>query len=88
MTTIALVILFGCAAWAVTAGLLTVRYCQLRGTSVNPLLLGIGMLKCLGRYRGLTIAETGHVGALFYHYIVAINAALLATIALLLMKLA
>lgn len=86
MTTIALVTLLGCAAWAVTAGLLTVRYCQLRGTSINPLLLGIGMLRCLGRYRELTVAETGHVGVLFYHFIIAINAALLAAIVLLLVK--
>jgi len=86
MTKIALVILFGCAAWAVTAGLLTVRYCQRRGTAINPLLLGVGVLKCLGRYRELTEAETGHVGALFYHYIIAINVALIAAVALVLIN--
>lgn len=77
---ILIVIAVICVAWAIVAGLSAVRYCQARGMSVNPAILGIEMLKGLSRYRRLTREETGHVGPLFYHYVIPINAALLIVI--------
>jgi len=86
MYTVATIILLCCVAWAVVAGLLAIRYCAKRGIEVNPVLLGIEMLRCLSRYRKLTHDEIGHIGPLFYHYVVSINAALVVGVALLIVR--
>ena len=80
-------IVAGCLAWAASAGLLAVRYCEWHGASVNPAILGIEMLKCLSCYKKLTREETGHVGSLFYHFVIPINAALVLAIVLLVVEL-
>ncbi len=77
-----------CVVWAVVAGLSAIRFCQRRGIHVNPVFLGIGMLNCLSQYRRLTRAETGHVGPLFYHYVIPINTALVIVVVLLVVRLA
>jgi hypothetical protein len=64
-------------AWSIIAGLLAIRYCERRGAFVRYILLNVEMLRCLSRYRTLSRAETGHVGPLFYHFVIAINLALL-----------
>ena len=77
-----------CVLWAVVAGLSAMSFCQRRGIRVNPVFLSIEMLNCLSQYRKLTRAETGHVGPLFYHYVIAINAALVLVVVLLVVRFA
>ncbi|MBI5866994.1 MAG: hypothetical protein HZB43_01660 [candidate division Zixibacteria bacterium] len=75
-----------CMIWAVVAGLMAIHYCQVHGTTVNPVLLRWEVLRCLSIYRKLTRESTGHVGPLFYHYLVPINAALVLVIIGLIVK--
>ena len=77
-----------CVVWAVVAGLSAMSFCQRRGIRVNPVFLSIEMLNCLSQYRKLTRAETWHVGRLFYHYVIAINAALVLFLGLLVVRFA
>jgi hypothetical protein len=86
MNTIVATAAICCVAWAIVAGLSAVGYCQRRGISVNPVFLGIEMLNCLSQYRKLTRAQTGHVGPLFYHYVIPINMALVLVIVLLVVR--
>ena len=71
-----IVLMVACAFWAVVASILIARYLQNRGYKVSYLFLRIMIFKYLGQYRELTKRETGHVGPLFYHYVVPLLAAL------------
>ena len=84
MTTMIVILGLACVAWAMAAGLRAIGYCQKHGESVNVAFLGLEMVRCLGRYRTLSRAESGHVGPLFYHYVIPINVALLMALTLLL----
>ena len=77
-----------CVVWAVVAGLSAMSFCQRRGIRVNPVFLSIEMLNCLSQYRKLTRAETGHIGPLFYHYVIPINMALVLVVVLLVVRFA
>jgi len=77
-----------CVVWAIVAGLSAMSFCQRRGIRVNPVFLSIEMLNCLSQYRRLTRAETGHVGPLFYHYVIPINTALVLVVVLLVVRFA
>ena len=65
-----------CAVWGVVAALLIARDLEKRGVSVNYIWLRLLIIKYLGRYAKITQEETGHVGPLFYHYVVPLNVAL------------
>ncbi len=69
-----------CAVWAVVASLLIARDLQKRGIPVSFLWLRVLILKYLHEYSRITKEETGHIGPLFYHYVVPLNVALLAAI--------
>ncbi len=71
-----------CAVWAVTASLLIARDLQKRGVSVSFVWLRVMILKYLHQYSRITQEETGHVGPLFYHYVVPLNVALVLVIVL------
>ena len=77
-----------CVVWAVVAGLSAMSFCQRRGIRVNPVFLSIEMLNCLSQYRKLTRAETGHIGLIFYHYVIPINTALVLVVVLLVVRFA
>ena len=83
MVTLLSITAAACMIWAVVAGLMAVRYCQAHGTTVNPVLLRWEVLRCLSIYRKLTRELTGHVGPLFYHFLIPINAALVLVIIML-----
>jgi hypothetical protein len=69
-----------CGVWAVTASLLIVRDLEKRGIPVNYIWLRLMLLKYLHQYSKITQTETGHVGPLFYHYIIPLNVALVLAI--------
>ena len=66
-----------CVIWAVVAAVLLAADVRKRGVSVSFLWLRLMVLKYLHEYARLTREETGHVGPLFYHYVVPLNVALL-----------
>ncbi len=86
MVTLLSITAVACMIWAIVASLMAVRYCQVHGTTVNPVLLRLEVLRCLSIYRKLTRESSGHVGPLFYHYLIPINAALVLVIILLIAK--
>jgi len=69
------------AAWAVVTTLRVYGYLRERNIPVSFLWLRFMILKYLGQYKQITLKETGKVGPLFYHYLIAVNGALLAVIA-------
>lgn len=69
------------AAWSVVAAMLIFEALRRRGERVHFLLLRLLLPWYVGRYRELTVAEQGHPGPLFYHFVVPINVALLAVLA-------
>jgi hypothetical protein len=75
-------ILVICVIWAVVASLLIVRDLQKRGVSVNFIWMRLLILKYLHQYCTLTKEESGHVGTLFYHYVVPLNVTLVIVVVL------
>lgn len=66
----AIVAMVVCLLWAMTAALLIARYLERRGRKVGLVWLRLRMFEHVQEYRALTLAETGRVGALFYHYVI------------------
>jgi len=71
----------------VVASVLIARDLERRGISVDFLWLRVLILKYLGKYRKVTLEETGRVGPLFYHYIISLNIALVLVIILVISRL-
>ncbi len=65
------------ALWAVVAVVLITRELDRRGMKTPFLLMRLFVFRNLGRYKEVTLKETGKVGALYYHYIIPINLALI-----------
>jgi hypothetical protein len=65
-----------CVVWAVVAAILIAVDLNRRGVSVSVVWLRLMILKYLHEYAKITREETGHVGPLFYHYVVPLNVAL------------
>ena len=82
MTTLLVILILACGAWAVVASVLIARYLEKRGISVDFLWLRVMILKYLGQYREVTLKETQRVGPLFYHYVIPLSVALLLVIIL------
>jgi hypothetical protein len=75
-------LLMVCAIWAVTASLLIARDLEERGVPVSFVCLRFAILKYLHQYSEITREDTGHVGSLFYHYVIPLNVALALAIVL------
>lgn len=65
-----------CVIWAVVAAILIAVDLSRRGVKINVVWLRLMILKYLHEYSKVTREETGHVGPLFYHYVVPLNVAL------------
>jgi len=71
-----------CVIWAVVAAVMIAVYLDRRGKKVSVLWLRLMILKYLHEYAVVTREETGHVGPLFYHYVVPLNTALVVVVLL------
>ena len=80
MTVIVSVLGVVCVIWGVVAALLIAAYLQKRGQTINYIWLRMFILKYIGQYVKLTREETGHIGSLFYHYVIPLNVALVVLI--------
>ena len=76
-----------CVVWAVAASVLIARELEKRGMPVSFLWLRLMIFKYVHQYCKVTRQETGHVGPLFYHYVVPLNVALVVVIVMALMGL-
>ena len=70
--------------WHVTTTIMIYEALRKRSFKVSFILLRLLGPKYASQYREITRQETGRTGALFYHWIVSINAALVAAILLVL----
>ena len=71
-----------CAAWYVVTCILINKTLRDRGMNPSFLFLRVMILKYLGQYKEITRKETGRTGPLYYHYLISINAALVAFVLL------
>jgi len=72
---IALIII--CAVWHVTVTMIIYNSLQKRGRPVSFFWLRILAPRYAYQYKEITKTETGRAGALFYHWVISINLALL-----------
>ncbi len=71
-----------CGVCAVVSAVLVTASLDRRGIKTPfPLMGALLLLRNLGRYKDITLQETGKVGPLFYAYVVPINAALVFAVA-------
>ena len=76
LTIILAVLAFIAVAWNITAGIMIFSNLQKRGEKVYFIFLNVLLPFYAQRYKKLTIEETGRAGPLFYHWLGAINTAL------------
>lgn len=72
--------------WGVVSSIVIASALQKRGIKVSYLFLRVMILKYIGQYRDITRQETGRTGPWFYSYVIAMNGALVAAIAGLILR--
>ena len=81
-TTIFLAILaFIAVAWFIVSGMMIVKELMKRKQKINFIFIKLMLPVYAHRYKKITKGETGKVGSLFYHWLIAINTALILGIA-------
>jgi len=70
------VLAFIAVGWYITAGIMIFVELQKRGEKVYFIFLNVMLPFYAHKYKKLTLEETGSVGSLFYHWLIAINTAL------------
>lgn len=82
MTTYILAIIAGAAVvWYIVSGILIFDELRKRGEKVYFIFLNFMLPFYANKYKKITFKETGKVGKLFYHWLIAINTALVFAIA-------
>ena len=66
-----------CVIWSVVTAIRIAEFLDKRGLKTPFPFWGFYIFRNMGRYREVTIQETGKIGLLYYQYIIPINAALL-----------
>lgn len=64
-----------CVAWALVSAILLTIALDRRGMPTPFPWIGALLFRNLGRYREVTVKETGKVGPLFFSFVIPINAA-------------
>ena len=67
--------------WFIVIGFVICDWLSERSYKVNYVFIRLFLPVYVNQYKKLTIAETGKVGALYYHWIISINIALVCVIA-------
>lgn len=75
-----------CIVWYIVATIRIMDYVQKKGVKINWFLIRMLLFSYVGKYRKLTREETGKTGDWFYHFVIAINAALIFAILAILVK--
>ncbi len=71
------ILAFIAVGWYITAGIMIFSELQRRGEKVYFIFLNVMLPFYAQRYKNLTLEETGKPGKLFYHWLLAINTALI-----------
>ena len=86
ITIILALIAFIAVGWYIVAGIMIFNELQKRGEKVHFIFLNFMLPFYTNRYKKITFEETGKVGSLFYHWLIAINTALVFAIAAIISK--
>jgi hypothetical protein len=80
LSAVLLVIVLLAAAYNVATSILIYGALKKMGQHPSFLLLRLYIPRYAGDYRRLTLAESGHTGQLFYHWVISINIAFAAAL--------
>ena len=80
------VIAFIAVGWYIVSGIMIYSELQKRGQKVYFVFLNFMLPVYASRYKKITLEETGKVGSLFYHWLIAIKTALVFAIAAIISK--
>lgn len=81
ITILLAVLAFVAIAWNIVSGILIIRDLQKRQQKINFVFIKLMLPIYAHRYKKITLEETGKVGLLFYHWVIAINGALVFAVA-------
>ena len=81
VTILLAVLAFIAVAWFIIAGIMIVNELLKRNQKVSFVFIKLMLPVYAHRYKKITLEETGRVGYLFYHWVIAINTALILGIA-------
>jgi hypothetical protein len=80
--TIFLTIIAGIAVvWFIVSGMMIVHELMKRKHKINFIIINMMLPAYTHRYKKITLEETGKVGALYYHWLIAINTSLVFAVA-------
>ena len=74
--------------WFIVSGMMIVNDLMTRGHKINFIFIKVMFPVYAHRYKKITLEETGKVGSLFYHWVIAINIALVFAVAAIISKVA
>jgi hypothetical protein len=81
------VIAFIAVGWYIVASIMIVNELLKRKQKIQFIFINVMLPVYAHRYKKITMEETGKVGSLFYHWLIAINTALVFGIAAIISKL-
>ncbi|MCW8823091.1 MAG: hypothetical protein OQJ93_13845 [Ignavibacteriaceae bacterium] len=80
ITILLAVLAFIAVAWFIVSGIMIINELLKRKQKINFVFIKLMLPVYAHRYKKITLEETGKVGPLFYHWVIAINAALVLAI--------
>ena len=87
ITILLAVLAFIAVTWYIVSGIMIVSELQKRKQKINFIFIKVMLPVYAHRYKKITLNETGKVGTLFYHWVIAINSALVLGVAAIFSKL-
>jgi len=72
--------------WYIVSGIMIVNELMKRKQKIQFIFINVMLPVYAHRYKKITLVETGRVGTLFYHWVIAINTALVLAIAAIISK--
>lgn len=72
--------------WFIVSGIMIINELLKRKQKINLIFIRLMLPVYAHRYKKITLEETGKVGSLFYHWVIAINIALVLAIAAIISK--
>jgi hypothetical protein len=67
--------------WFIVSGMMIVHELMKRKHKINFIIINMMLPAYAHRYKKITLEETGKIGALYYHWFIAINTALVFAVA-------
>jgi len=88
ITILLAVLAFIAVAWYIVSGIMIINELLKRKQKINFVFIKLMLPVYAHRYKKITLEETGKVGTLFYHWVIAINIALVLAVAAIISKVA